>query len=84
LQRCVTHNEISIIVNPEQENANSSIRCNFDPVSNATDRSDLQDQKHDLHKTSTFPGIIMLRKPVQENAHSSIRCNFDPVSNVSD
>jgi hypothetical protein len=73
-----------ILRKPLRENADSSIRCNFDPVSNVKDVSDLQDEKHDLYKISTFAGIIMLCKPLDENAYSSIRCNFDLVPNASD
>jgi hypothetical protein len=39
------------------ENVYSSIRCNFDPVSNVSDLSEVQDEKHDLHKTSRDDGI---------------------------
>jgi hypothetical protein len=44
---------ITIVFNSEDENANSSIRCNFDPDSNELDESELQYEKHDLHKTET-------------------------------
>jgi hypothetical protein len=66
---------------PLDENARSSVRCNFDHVSNVSDISDLQSEKHDLHNISTLAGMIILCRPLDENADSSIRCNFDPVSN---
>jgi hypothetical protein len=75
---------IIIFCKPLNKNADSSIRCNFDPVSNVNDLSEWQDEKHDLHMISTFAGIIIFCKPLDENANSSIRRNFDPVSNVSD
>jgi hypothetical protein len=73
-----------MIRKPLDENANSSICCNFDPVSNANGLSEVQDEKHDLHKISTLGGIIMPCTPLDEKVYSSIRCNFDPPSNVSD
>jgi hypothetical protein len=65
-------------------NADSSIRCNCDPVSNVSDLSKSQNVKHNLHNISTLLGIIILGKPLDANTDSSIRCNFDHVSNVSD
>jgi hypothetical protein len=40
-----------------------SIRGKFDPVSNEIDESELQDEKHDLHKCVTDDGIIIVVNP---------------------
>jgi hypothetical protein len=48
---------IIILCKSLDENADSSIRCNFDPVSNVSDLSEDQFEKHDLHKTSRDDGI---------------------------
>jgi hypothetical protein len=54
---------ITIVANPEEENADSSIRCKFDPDSNEIDESDLQDEKHDLHKCVIDDGITIVVNP---------------------
>jgi hypothetical protein len=56
----------------------------FDPDSNKIDESELQDEKHDLHKCATDDGTTIVVNPESKNAHSSIRCKFDPVSNEID
>jgi hypothetical protein len=40
-----------------------SIRCKFDADSNEIDESELQDEKHDLHKCETDDGIIIVVNP---------------------
>jgi hypothetical protein len=84
LHNILTLAGIIIFCKQLDENAHSSIRCNFDPVSNVNDFSERQCEKHDLNNRSILAGIIILYKQLDENAHSSIRCNFDSVSNVSD
>jgi hypothetical protein len=39
LHKCETDNGITIVVNPEKENADSSIRCKLEPDSNEIDES---------------------------------------------
>jgi hypothetical protein len=41
----------------ELENASDSMHVNREPVSNEIDESDLQYEKHDEHRTSTFRGM---------------------------
>jgi hypothetical protein len=54
---------ITIVFNPEEENVNSSIRCNFDLASNEIDESEWQHEKHDLHKCVTDDRIIIAFNP---------------------
>jgi hypothetical protein len=54
---------ITIVVNPEKENADSSIRCKFDPDSNEIGENERQSEKHDLHKCETDDGIIIVVNP---------------------
>jgi hypothetical protein len=65
LHKCSTDDGIIIDFNPEDENAYSSIRCNFDPVSNEIDESELHFEKHDLDKYSTDDRIIIVSNPEQ-------------------
>jgi hypothetical protein len=44
-------------LNPEYENADSSIRVSFKLFSNRIDSSDAHDAKHDLKRISTDDGI---------------------------
>jgi hypothetical protein len=60
LPRYVTDDGIIIVVNPEEENADSLIRCKFDSVSNKIDESELQNEKHDLRKYATDDGITII------------------------
>jgi hypothetical protein len=43
----------------DRENADDSIRVNRESDSNKIDESDLQSQKHDEQRISTFRGIII-------------------------
>jgi hypothetical protein len=60
LHKCLTDDGIIIDFNPEEENAYSSICCNFDPASNEIDESELHFEKHDLHKCSTDDGMRII------------------------
>jgi hypothetical protein len=71
-------------VKPLCANADSSIRCNFEFISNVSDVSDSHLEKHSLQRTSTEEGIIIAVKPLHANADASIRCNFEFISNVTD
>jgi hypothetical protein len=51
--------EITIAFNPKEENADSSIRCKFDPDSNEIDESELQCEKHDFYKCATRNGTTI-------------------------
>jgi hypothetical protein len=53
LHKCVTDGGITIAVNPDEENADSSIRCKFDHESNEIDESELQSKKYHLQKSWT-------------------------------
>jgi hypothetical protein len=64
--------------------ASLSIRDNFDHDANATEESDLQEEKHASPKTPTDAGTIISTKPVPRNAQLSIRDNLDPVANVTE
>jgi hypothetical protein len=63
LPKYVTDNGIIIVADPEEEKADSSIRCKFDSVSNKIDESELQNEKHDLHECETDDGIIIVVNP---------------------
>jgi hypothetical protein len=76
-QRISTEFGISICVKPDLENANDSIRCNFDCDLNVIVNNDLHSEKHPQQRISTEFGISICVKPEQENANDSIRCNFD-------
>jgi hypothetical protein len=74
--------EISILPNfgnsirceqSDPANAVSATVCNFDPLSNAIDSSDLQSEKHPSLMTSTLAGMKRFFNPVPENARASIR-----------
>jgi hypothetical protein len=41
----MTDDGIMIVVNPEEENTDSSICCKFDPISNEVDESEMQKEK---------------------------------------
>jgi hypothetical protein len=73
-----------IDVKPLFGNADSSIRCNFESDSNATDVSDLQLEKHCLQSTSTDLGTIIDVKALPRNSVSSILWYFESGSNVTD
>jgi hypothetical protein len=60
VHKCATDDGIIIVVNPEEENASSSIRCKVDPDSNEIDESEPQYEKHDLHKCVTDDGITIV------------------------
>jgi hypothetical protein len=72
---------IMMLCNPLRENADSSIRRNFDPVSNVSDLSERSFKKHDLHMISTYARLITFCNLLDKNADILIHCNFDPVSN---
>jgi hypothetical protein len=57
LQRISTDDGITIDFNPDERNADSSIRINLDPFSNTIDSSDLHKSKHDLQRISIEHGI---------------------------
>jgi hypothetical protein len=48
------------------------------------DESDLQDEKHDEQRTSTFRGITIVSSDEDRNASDSIRVNLDSDSNMID
>jgi hypothetical protein len=48
------------------------------------DESDLQYEKHDEQRTSTFRGITIVRSDDDENVFDSIRVNRDSDSNVTE
>jgi hypothetical protein len=73
---------MSIRVNPEQRNANDSIRVNLDGDSNVISSNDLHSAKDSEHKISTDFGIVIRFNPEQRNANDSIRVNIDGDSNV--
>jgi hypothetical protein len=52
--------------------------------SNETDNSDLQSEKHDGQRISTFDGIKIDRSDESENADDSIRVNCEFDSNEID
>jgi hypothetical protein len=54
-------------------NTFDSIRTIVEQVSNVTDESDLQLQKHDSHKISTDDGIIIDFNPLRPNADFLMR-----------
>jgi hypothetical protein len=56
LQRISTDDGMMIDFNPERENADSSIRFNFESFSN---RSDWHHAKQDLQRISTDDGIMI-------------------------
>jgi hypothetical protein len=75
---------IMMLCNPLHENADSSIRRNFDPVSNVSDLSDLSERsfkKHNLYMISIHAGLIMFCNLLDKNVGLLIYRNFDPVSN---
>jgi hypothetical protein len=84
VKRISTDDGIKIDFNPEKENADSSIRINFESFSNLTDSSDLHELKHDLQRISTDDGIAIDFNPHPWNAEFSIRCNFESGSNIID
>jgi hypothetical protein len=84
LQRISTDDGMIIDFNPECENADFSIRTNFDPFSNTIDSSRMQNPKHDLQRISIDDGRISDFNPEHENTDSSIRINFDPFSKIID
>jgi hypothetical protein len=55
-----------MLCKPLDENADSSIRCNFDPVANISDLDEPQYEKHDLHKISRLARIVMLYKSLDK------------------
>jgi hypothetical protein len=57
-----TEGGISICFNPEQRNANDSIRVNIDGDSNVIISNDLLSEKHSEHKISIDFGITTVRK----------------------
>jgi hypothetical protein len=73
-----------MVFNPEPENAQSSIRLNFESFSNVIDSNDLHSSKQSLQRTSTDAGIMIDFKPEYENTESSIRFNFESFSNPAD
>jgi hypothetical protein len=68
---------------PEDRNAPSSIRSNFESLSNLTHFSDLQNAKHFSQRILTDAGIIIEVKSLPENAFDSICCNCEQNSKVS-
>jgi hypothetical protein len=54
-----TFRGITIDLSDEDENACHSIRVNRESDSNVIDESDLQYEKHDEQRTSTFRGITI-------------------------
>jgi hypothetical protein len=77
-----TDDGITISVSPLTQNANSSIRTNFDSDSNVTDESDLQHQKQYSPSDSTDDGITRSVSPLSWNADASIRNNLDEFSKI--
>jgi hypothetical protein len=45
LHKCVIDDGITIVVNPEEQNAYSSIRCKVDPHSNRIEENERQSEK---------------------------------------
>jgi hypothetical protein len=71
---CITSISAGIIMfrTPLDENVDSSILCNFESDSKASDSSELQFEKHDLQNTSILAGIMIFRKPLFQNSRFSI------------
>jgi hypothetical protein len=65
------------------KNEYPSVRNNFDPDSNVTEKSDLHSEKQPSPKASTDEGIVISNKPVLQNAHPSIRDKVNPDANVT-
>jgi uncharacterized UPF0146 family protein len=72
-----------IVIKPLHANAESSIRCNFEFDSIATDVSDLHSEKQHVQTTSTDAGMAIVLKSLHANADCSIRCTFELNSNVT-
>jgi hypothetical protein len=68
----------------DDENADDSIRFNREFDSNEIDESDLQDEKHDDPRISTFRGISIDLTDDSRNAKDSIRINPEHNSNEND
>jgi hypothetical protein len=71
---------IRIDFTAESENARSSIRVNDESSSNKTSQSDLQFEKQDSQRISTFFGIRIDFTDEYENACRSIRVNDESSS----
>jgi hypothetical protein len=66
---------------PDSRNAESLMRVNFDPYSNATFSRDLHEEKHNLPRCSTLAGIRIVVNFENANADSRIRRNREPGAN---
>jgi hypothetical protein len=59
----VIDNRLTIVFNPEEENAYFPIRCKCDPDSNEIDESEKHSAKHALHKKIIDDGITIVCNP---------------------
>jgi hypothetical protein len=57
---------------------------NRDPLSNASNESILNSEKHSLPETLPDAGRLISTKPVRGNVHFSIHDNLDPDSNATE
>jgi hypothetical protein len=65
-------------------NADDSMRINREFDSDEIDESDLQFEKHDYPRNSTFRGISIDVSDEYEKANDSIRINLEEDSNEND
>jgi hypothetical protein len=72
------------VLNFLNRNAYPSVRNNFDPDSNVTEKSELHSEKQPSPKASKDEGIMISVKLVSLNVLDSIRDNIDPGSNFTE
>jgi hypothetical protein len=66
LHKCQTDDGTIIFVNPEDENADSSLRCKFDPDSHEIDESEPRYEKYDLLRCETDDRMTIVLNPEKE------------------